>query len=185
MDVGKRIIELREAMGMTTNKLAVSIGMSQSALRSIEIGEKSPTVLTMEKICNGLGITLAEFFGIEKKTTADSDGHNEIRDFLLSNPNHTQYLIDTYLPGVRQIALDIFGSNANTVKIIDNLNLLTYEEKIEFLMENIEDYDPITKRATPKKVSPYVDDLFAMIKKMPANDRRELLLRIIDSFNNK
>ena len=40
MDVGKRIAQLREARGWTTNRLANMCGLSQSFLRAVELGEK-------------------------------------------------------------------------------------------------------------------------------------------------
>lgn len=62
MDVGKKIIELRKNIGLSTNKLANMAGIAQSALRSIERGEKSPTIDTLKLILTALNITEAEFF---------------------------------------------------------------------------------------------------------------------------
>ena len=38
--IGARIAHLREAKGLTTNRLANNCGLSQSFLRSVELGEK-------------------------------------------------------------------------------------------------------------------------------------------------
>lgn len=62
LNVGKRIIELREAKGISTNKLANLAGISQSYLRDIELGKKQPTVEYLSYICDALGITLKIFF---------------------------------------------------------------------------------------------------------------------------
>ena len=62
MNVAVRLIELRKQKGYSTNKLAKLAGIGQSTLREIEIGEKQPTVYTIDRICSVLGITLAEFF---------------------------------------------------------------------------------------------------------------------------
>lgn len=62
MDIAARIIELREARGYSTNKLAKLAGVGQSTLREIEQRIKHPTVATIERICTALGITLADFF---------------------------------------------------------------------------------------------------------------------------
>lgn len=75
MDISKRIIELREARNMTTNKLANLAGISQSYLREIELEAKNPTVEILSYICDALGISLAEFF---------SDNDCELNPFLLS-----------------------------------------------------------------------------------------------------
>ena len=67
MDIGKRIIELRNQKNFTTNKLANISGVSQSYLREIELGSKNPTVEMLSYICYGLGITLKEFFNDESE----------------------------------------------------------------------------------------------------------------------
>lgn len=67
MDVGKRIIYLREKKNYTTNKLANLAGISQSHLREIELGKRSPTIETLSYFCDALGIDLAEFFDDDSK----------------------------------------------------------------------------------------------------------------------
>ncbi len=39
MEIGKRITQLRENRGWTTNRLANLCGLSQSFLRAVELGE--------------------------------------------------------------------------------------------------------------------------------------------------
>ena len=65
MDVSKRIIELREAKGFSTNKLAGKAGISQSYLREIEIGKKNPTSEVLSYICDALDISLNVFFSTD------------------------------------------------------------------------------------------------------------------------
>lgn len=62
INVGKRIKQLREAQGLTVNKLANLSGISQSHLREIELGNKNPTVETLSYFCESLNITLSDFF---------------------------------------------------------------------------------------------------------------------------
>lgn len=62
MDIGKRIIGIREKQNITTNKLANKAGISQSYLREIEMGGKNPTVEILSYICDALNISLKEFF---------------------------------------------------------------------------------------------------------------------------
>lgn len=61
--VGKRIIELCGQRNMAINSLANSAGISPSTIYSM-LNEKSqnPGVVTLQKICDGLEITLREFF---------------------------------------------------------------------------------------------------------------------------
>lgn len=66
MDVGKRIVELRQQRNLTTNKLANLSGISQSYLREVELGNKNPTVEFLSYICDGLHISLCDFFAGEQ-----------------------------------------------------------------------------------------------------------------------
>ena len=64
MDIGGRIRQLREAQGWTTNFLATRCGVSQSFLRSVELGEKGISVEYLTLICDALNISLKEFFDV-------------------------------------------------------------------------------------------------------------------------
>lgn len=58
-----RIEELCHEKGITVNKLATVSGITQSTLGNIVSGRnQSTTVSTVQKICDGLDITIAEFF---------------------------------------------------------------------------------------------------------------------------
>lgn len=97
MNVGQRITELKLAKGLTTNKLAGMAGISQSALRSIELGEKSPTMETLSLILDALVIDHKAFFATDNQP--DKNDHPPI--FALSRSDDT----DSDLPdeAVKQI----------------------------------------------------------------------------------
>ena len=62
MAVKKRILELCHARGITINKLATICGITQSTLNNITSGRnKSVTISTIKKICDGLNITIQDF----------------------------------------------------------------------------------------------------------------------------
>ena len=65
MKVGRKIIQFREAKGISTTELAHRAGIAQSALRDIELGIKNPRISTVKKICSALGISLSDFFADE------------------------------------------------------------------------------------------------------------------------
>jgi len=86
MDFGKRIIELREKRGISTNKLANLAGITQSYLRNIEIGKTNPTVEMLEYICEALNISIRDFFEVNETnelTTAISSLTEKQKSALL------------------------------------------------------------------------------------------------------
>ncbi len=58
-----RILELCRERLITVNKLSIICGITQSTLSNIvNKNIKNPTVSTVKKICDGLEITMQEFF---------------------------------------------------------------------------------------------------------------------------
>lgn len=58
-----RIIELCQSNNITINKLATISGITQSTLNNIVGGRNSSTtVTTIKKICDGLNISIEDFF---------------------------------------------------------------------------------------------------------------------------
>lgn len=66
-EVGERVKELREEKKLTKNALANSAGISPTYINDIEAGRKCPTVEYLGYLCDALGITLRDFFSVEKK----------------------------------------------------------------------------------------------------------------------
>ncbi len=62
INVGLRLRELREARGASMRSLAVKSGLSANALSMIERGKTSPSVSTLYKLADALGVPITEFF---------------------------------------------------------------------------------------------------------------------------
>ncbi len=61
--VQRRIFELCKENRITVNKLARLSGISPSTLKNIVYGRsKNPGIVTIKYLCDGLGISLIEFF---------------------------------------------------------------------------------------------------------------------------
>lgn len=61
--IGARIMELCQKRELSLNKLGTICGITQSTLNNIVSGvSKNPTVSTVKKVCDGLDISLTEFF---------------------------------------------------------------------------------------------------------------------------
>lgn len=61
-----RINELIKEKNITPNGLSYLSGVSQSTIKSILNGEsKNPGIVTIKKLCDGLEVSLIEFFNTE------------------------------------------------------------------------------------------------------------------------
>ena len=59
----ERILELCKERNITINKLAIISGVTQSTLNNIVSGRnKSVTLSTLKKLCDGLEISIIDFF---------------------------------------------------------------------------------------------------------------------------
>lgn len=57
--LGRRLHELRAGRGLALSALAREAGVSVSMLSAIERGEKTPTVVVLSRIADGLGLSLS------------------------------------------------------------------------------------------------------------------------------
>ena len=62
MDVHERLRQLLNERGWTEYRLAKNSGLSESTIANIFKRNTVPSLPTLEAICNGLGITLSQFF---------------------------------------------------------------------------------------------------------------------------
>ena len=58
--VNVRVQEIRESKGMSKSELARRSKLALSYINSIESGEKSPTVRTLEKIAAALEVSISD-----------------------------------------------------------------------------------------------------------------------------
>lgn len=64
--VKKRILELCDQRNLSINKLCIMSGVTQSTVNNIISGRNnSATVATIKKLCDGLGISILDFFNSE------------------------------------------------------------------------------------------------------------------------
>ena len=65
--VRNRILELCGERNISINKLANICGLPPSSVKNILYGKShNPKILTVKMICDGLGITLAQFFDTDE-----------------------------------------------------------------------------------------------------------------------
>lgn len=72
--VKNRIIILCEENHITINKLATESGVAPSSIKNILYGKsKNPGIVTIKMLCDGLGITLTEFFNTDEFKTLEQE----------------------------------------------------------------------------------------------------------------
>lgn len=60
--LGNRIRELRARTGLSQEKFAIKIEMDRTYFASVELGKRNVAIINLEKIANGLNISLSELF---------------------------------------------------------------------------------------------------------------------------
>lgn len=64
--VKNRILYLCEEKRMTVNKLATESGVAPSTVKNILYGKsRNPGIVTLKMLCDGLGVSLTEFFSTD------------------------------------------------------------------------------------------------------------------------
>lgn len=106
--VGKRIKRFRTVRGWSQEKLALQAEINTAFLGHLERGLKVPTVTTLKKITDALGITLSEFF--DDNLTSQTSGDSE-----------KQEIIDTIVLTVRDLSVTELTHIANALHEISEL----------------------------------------------------------------
>lgn len=60
--VGLRVASLRVAKGLSQRQLALTLEMDRVTLNRIEAGKANPTLSTLQRIADGLDVSVYEFF---------------------------------------------------------------------------------------------------------------------------
>lgn len=74
---GERLRELRLARGLSQEKLAFKSGMHRTYLGSIERGERNPSLKNIAAIAKALGVSLAQLFSFEDRTSSEERSFNK------------------------------------------------------------------------------------------------------------
>lgn len=61
-ELNHKIKAMREQQGLSQRALAEAAGISAASLSQLEAGQSSPSVATLEKLADGLGVAVAAFF---------------------------------------------------------------------------------------------------------------------------
>lgn len=99
-DVVGRIKELCELRSWTYYRLAKEAGIPYSSLSTMLHKTYVPSVPSLMKICEGFGITLAEFFGSEDENTEASIQKHKWLTMWEELDQHGRELASAYIQGL-------------------------------------------------------------------------------------
>lgn len=72
--IRNRILQLCDARDITINRLATLSALSPSSIKNILYGKsRNPKIVTIKMICDGLDITLGEFFSTKEFDALDQE----------------------------------------------------------------------------------------------------------------
>ena len=60
--IGQLLKDLREDRGWSLREFGLVVGLNKTYLGDIELGKRSPTINSLERIVAGYGLSLKEFF---------------------------------------------------------------------------------------------------------------------------
>jgi len=86
-----RILELKDERNWSEYRLAKEAGISQSTISNLINRGNSPSISTLEKLCEGFGITLAQFFDTEDAVfTLTEDQRKLIKNWSRLTPRQRE-----------------------------------------------------------------------------------------------
>jgi len=98
--LGRGIRFLRKRAGLTQQELGELVGLNPNYISAIERGQRNVTIITLEKLGQGLGVDIDEMLyicckhGYKKKAPGgDKDNENQAQGMFSVSPEEKQFLI--------------------------------------------------------------------------------------------
>jgi DNA-binding XRE family transcriptional regulator len=60
--LSRQLVAMRKMRGLTQEMLAAEAGLDRVAIANIETGRRNPTVLTLFKLADAMGVEVKDFF---------------------------------------------------------------------------------------------------------------------------
>jgi len=93
MDALRKINRMRLERGWSVYRLSVESDLPQSTLINMCNRETQPSIATLEALCKGFGITLAEFFAEHEEEQGKVLSKDELNDLFYRLPKESQKLV--------------------------------------------------------------------------------------------
>ena len=93
MDPNEKLRELLDQNGITEYRLAKRSGLSDSTIKNIFKRNTVPSIPTLESICKGFGITLAQFFAEGEMVEVTPELHEIFEAWRFLTPEQKEALL--------------------------------------------------------------------------------------------
>ena len=93
MDTHKRLQTLLDERGWSKYRLSKECGLSESTLANIFCRNTEPSIVTLEAICRGFGITLSQFFAEGEMVEITSELQDVFENWMLMTPEQKSTLL--------------------------------------------------------------------------------------------
>lgn len=81
MNLCDKLKNLRQSKNITVYRLSQETGISQNHIRELESGKRNPSVETLRRLCNALGLNLSEMFNDGCETAYLSPDEHELIEY--------------------------------------------------------------------------------------------------------
>ena len=95
----ERIEQLCEKKHISRYRLAKKSGISQSSISTLLNRKSYPTIQTLEKLCKGFDITLAQFFAKDEIPDLTEE-QKKLLKYWDAMDNHSHKLVFAYMQGI-------------------------------------------------------------------------------------
>lgn len=85
---------------MTMYRLAQVTELQQSTISNIMKRKTLPNLITLEKICNGIGVSLAQFFQEDGDIVSLTDEQKQVVETWISLSEEDKKLVKIYVQGI-------------------------------------------------------------------------------------
>lgn len=99
--IANRIKELCNKKQMTMYALSKKTGISQSSLSNLMKRGRTPTFYTLDRICDGLGITLPQFFSDDMGNLELSSEQKKVLKMWESLTDKEKEAVEIYVRGMK------------------------------------------------------------------------------------
>lgn len=96
----ERIEQLCEKKHISRYRLAQLSGIAQSSISTLLNRRSVPTIQTLEKICEGLGMTLSQFFAGDEELPDLTEEQEQLLKDWNSMDAHQRELVKAYMQGI-------------------------------------------------------------------------------------